>query len=87
MLKVFVIHSDKVLKPWQEGNQVWVGWSQTFKRNVTKELLIKMASHKIAVKVWDSKDKISFRARNDRPKAFRLPQESGEDPDEMGTIL
>lgn len=74
-----------MLKPWQEGNQVWVGWSQTFRQNVTKELLIKMATHKITVKVWDSKDKISFRARNDRPKVFRLPHErSGEDPDEMG---
>ncbi|XP_056591395.1 uncharacterized protein cfap92 isoform X1 [Triplophysa dalaica] len=81
--KVYMTNETKVLKPWQEGNQVWVGWSQTFRRNVTKELLIKMACHKIAVKVWDSKDKISFRARNDRPKAFRLPQESGEDPNEM----
>lgn len=79
--------SDKVLKPWREGKQVWVSWSQTLEVNVTRELLIKMASHKVTVRVWDSKDKISFKARNDRPKGFRLPQErSGEDPDQMGTI-
>uniref|UniRef100_A0A671TEY7 Si:dkey-57n24.6 n=1 Tax=Sinocyclocheilus anshuiensis TaxID=1608454 RepID=A0A671TEY7_9TELE len=74
-----------VLKPWREGNKVWVSWSQTLKLNVTKELLIKLASHKITVRVWDSKDKVSFKARNDRPKAFRLPQErTGEDPEQMG---
>uniref|UniRef100_A0A8C1RPC2 DUF4550 domain-containing protein n=1 Tax=Cyprinus carpio TaxID=7962 RepID=A0A8C1RPC2_CYPCA len=76
-----------VLKPWREGNKVWVSWSQTLKLNVTKELLIKLASHKITVRVWDSKDKVSFKARNDRPKAFRLPQErTGEDPEQMGMI-
>lgn len=86
-MKSCAMCSDKVLKPWREGNQVWVSWSQNLKVNVTRELLIKMASHKVTVRVWDSKDKISFKARNDRPKAFRLPQErSGEDSDQMGTI-
>ncbi|XP_073732201.1 uncharacterized protein cfap92 isoform X2 [Misgurnus anguillicaudatus] len=85
--KVYMANETKVVKPWGEGNQVWVGWSQTLKLNVTKELLIKMASHIITVKVLDGKDKVSFKARNDRPKAFRLPQErSGEDPDEMAGI-
>ncbi|XP_073667950.1 uncharacterized protein cfap92 [Paramisgurnus dabryanus] len=86
--KVYMTNETKVVKPWREGNQVWVGWSQTLKLNVTKELLIKMASHIITVKVWEGKDKVSFKARNDRPKAFRLPQErSGEDPDEMGMVF
>lgn len=77
----------QVLKPWREGNQVWVSWSQTLKLKVTRELLIKMAAHKVTVRVWDSKEKLSFKARNDRPKAFRLPQDrSGEDPDQMGNI-
>lgn len=84
-MKACAMCSDKVLKPWREGNQLWVSWSQTVKLNVTKELLIKLASHKITVRVWDSKDKVSFKARNDRPKAFRLPQErTGEDPEQMG---
>ncbi|XP_002663836.5 uncharacterized protein CFAP92 isoform X1 [Danio rerio] len=85
--KLYMASETKVLKPWREGNQVWVSWSQTLKLKVSKELLIKMASHKITVKVWDSKEKLSFKARNDRPKAFRLPQDrSGEDPDQMGGI-
>ncbi|KAK7127703.1 hypothetical protein R3I93_020321 [Phoxinus phoxinus] len=85
--KLYMANKTKVLKPWREGNQVWVSWSQNLKVNVTRELLIKMASHKVTVRVWDSKDKLSFKARNDRPKAFRLPQErSAEDPDQMGGI-
>ncbi|XP_051967408.1 uncharacterized protein cfap92 [Xyrauchen texanus] len=78
--KVYMQYETKVLKPWREGNKVWVSWSQTLKLNVTRELLIKMASHKIMVRVWDSNDKVSFKAKNDRPKAFRLPQ----DPNQMG---
>ncbi|KAK2874198.1 hypothetical protein Q8A67_021351 [Cirrhinus molitorella] len=85
--KLYMGNETKVLKPWREGNQMWVSWSQTLKLNVNKELLIKMASHKINIRVWDSKDKVSFKARNDRPKAFRLPKEiSGEDPGQMGGI-
>ncbi|XP_048028513.1 uncharacterized protein cfap92 isoform X2 [Megalobrama amblycephala] len=87
VVKLYMANETKVLKPWREGKQVWVSWSQTLEVNVTRELLIKMASHKVTVRVWDSKDKISFKARNDRPKGFRLPQErSGEDPDQMGGI-
>ncbi|XP_051531509.1 uncharacterized protein cfap92 [Myxocyprinus asiaticus] len=81
--KVYMQYETKVLKPWREGNKMWVGWSQTLKLNVTRELLIKMATHKIMVRVWDSNDKVSFKARNDRPKAFRLPQE----PNQMGGIM
>ncbi|XP_077058960.1 uncharacterized protein cfap92 [Siphateles boraxobius] len=85
--KLYMANKTKVLKPWREGNQMWVSWSQNLKVNVTRELLIKMASHKVTVRVWDSKDKISFKARNDRPKAFKLQQErSGEDSDQMGGI-
>ncbi|XP_043107600.1 uncharacterized protein cfap92 [Puntigrus tetrazona] len=85
--KLYMANETKVLKPWREGNQLWVSWSQTLKLNVNKELLIKLASHKITVRVWDSKDKVSFKAKNDRPKAFRLPQErTGEHPEQMGGI-
>ncbi|KAG1949676.1 hypothetical protein F2P79_011508 [Pimephales promelas] len=87
LAKIYMGNETKVLKPWREGNQVWVGWSQNLEVKVTRELLIKMASHKVTIRVWDSKDKLSFKARNDRPKAFRLPQErSGEDSDQMGGI-
>ncbi|XP_059393330.1 uncharacterized protein cfap92 [Carassius carassius] len=82
--KLYMANETKVLKPWREGNKVWVSWSHTLELNVTKELLIKLASHKITGRVWDSKDKVSFKARNDRPKAFKLPQErTGDDPEQM----
>ncbi|TRY91505.1 hypothetical protein DNTS_029475, partial [Danionella cerebrum] len=85
--KLYLGSETKVLKPWREANQVWVSWTQTLRLNVTRELLIKMTSHKIVVRVWESKDKVSFKAKNDRPKAFRIPQESsGDDPVQNGGI-
>lgn len=74
-----------MLKPWLDGDQVWVGWSQSVKLNVTRDLLIKMNLHKITCRVWDSKDRISIRAKYDRPAAFRpLDRRSTEALDETG---
>ncbi|KAK6320750.1 hypothetical protein J4Q44_G00077260 [Coregonus suidteri] len=78
--KIYMENETKVLKPWHEGDQVWLGWSQSVKVRVTRELLIKLLSHKITFKIWDTKDRCSAKARYDRPKAFQLPQaKPGED--------
>ncbi|KAM9524963.1 uncharacterized protein FLJ43738 isoform 3-T3 [Salvelinus alpinus] len=80
--KIYMENETKVLKPWLEGDQVWLGWSQSVKVRVTRELLIKLVSHKITFKIWDTKDRVSAKARYDRPKTFRLPQaKPGEDND------
>ena len=46
---------------------------------VTTELLLKLFDHTVELRIWDSKDKVSARARFDRPKAFRLPIEENAD--------
>ena len=43
------------------------------KIKVTRESLLNLHSHTVEVKLWNSVDKLSARARYDRPKAFRLP--------------
>ena len=43
----------------------------TFK--VNKALLLALYNHTLEVKVWNSINKVSARAKYDRPKAFRLP--------------
>ncbi|MCI4390182.1 hypothetical protein PGIGA_G00119660 [Pangasianodon gigas] len=86
--KVYMDNETKVLKAWQEGDHLWLGWSQSVKLNVTRELLIKMSSHKITFRLWDTKDRVSPKAKYDRPKAFRLPQgRRVEDPDQRGANL
>uniref|UniRef100_A0A674C7E5 KIAA1257 ortholog n=1 Tax=Salmo trutta TaxID=8032 RepID=A0A674C7E5_SALTR len=61
--KIYMENETKVLKPWLEGDQVWLGWSQSVKVRVTRELLIKLVSHKITFKIWDTKDRVSAKAR------------------------
>ena len=53
---------------------------------VTNELLLNIFEHSLELRIWDSKDKVSARARFDRPKAFRLPagQENEEDAGNLG---
>lgn len=76
-----------MLKTWQEGDHLWVGWSQSVKLSVTRELLIKMSSHKVIFRLWDTRDKVSPKAKYDRPNAFRLPQgRSTKDPDPRGEL-
>ena len=40
---------------------------------VNKALLLDLYNHILEVRVWNTKTKLSARARYDRPKAFRLP--------------
>ena len=40
---------------------------------VNNENVISLYNHTINLRLWDGKDKVSSRARTDRPKAFRLP--------------
>ncbi|XP_077982883.1 uncharacterized protein LOC144437742 [Glandiceps talaboti] len=85
--KIYTEHESKVLKTWQEGEHTWVAWSHSHTLTVTNELLLKLFNHTLELRIWDSKEKVSPKARFDRPKAFRLPQaKSGEDPDDVGGV-
>ena len=46
---------------------------------VTKDILLRMFSHTLELKMWDTKDRVSPRARFDRPKAFKLPPSKGNE--------
>ncbi|XP_059161294.1 uncharacterized protein LOC131944620 isoform X2 [Physella acuta] len=80
-------HDAKVVKTWQEGDITWFAWAHSHKMKVNREILMKMFHHTIELRVWDSKEKCSSRARFDRPKAFRLPQaKPGEKPEDIGGV-
>lgn len=49
---------------------------------MTRESLLILHSHTVEVKIWNSLDKLSARARYDRPKAFRLPVQKGKGNDQ-----
>lgn len=57
---------------------------------MNKSLLLGLYDHTLEVRVWNSKSKVSARARYDRPKAFRLPAPTAkkipqsEEPEEGG---
>nr|XP_020139129.1 uncharacterized protein KIAA1257-like [Microcebus murinus] len=58
----------QTVKPWREDDKLWVSWAQSFHMNVTKELLKKLNFHKITLRLWDSKEKVSKKARYYRLK-------------------
>ncbi|XP_063952895.1 uncharacterized protein LOC129255695 [Lytechinus pictus] len=85
--KIYTEHDSKVLKTWQEGDLTWIAWSHSHKLHVTRDLLLKLFNHTLELRVWESKEKVSPKARFDRPKAFRLPQgKPGEDAQDIGGV-
>ncbi|RMX52800.1 hypothetical protein pdam_00012207 [Pocillopora damicornis] len=79
--KIYSESDSKVLKTWREGDRTWVTWTHSHTVPVTTELLLQLFSHNMDLKIWDTKDKVSPRARFDRPKAFRLP--ASRDPEDL----
>ncbi|XP_045058506.2 uncharacterized protein CFAP92 isoform X2 [Desmodus rotundus] len=77
MVKVFLDSGVKTVKPWHEGDKLWVSWTQTFKMNVTKELLKKIIFYKITLRIWDTTDKVSKKVRYYRVKTDGHSEEAG----------
>ncbi|KAJ8786242.1 hypothetical protein J1605_006462 [Eschrichtius robustus] len=77
LAKVFLDSGIKTIRPWQEGDKVWVSWTQSFNINVTKELLKKINFHKITLRLWDTKDKVSKKAKHYRLKPCGFLENAG----------
>ncbi|XP_066899190.1 uncharacterized protein CFAP92 [Kogia breviceps] len=77
LAKVFLDSGIKTIRPWQEGDKVWVSWTQSFTINVTKELLKKINFHKITLRLWDTKDKLSKKAKHYRLKPSGFLEDAG----------
>lgn len=54
-----------------------MSWTQAFNINVTKELLKKINFHKITLKVWDTKEKVSKRVKYYRLKPSGFMEDMG----------
>lgn len=82
-------HLDNLLEifcPWETTyifSKLPVLFSHT--ATVTKDVLLQLFSHSMELKIWDTKDKVSPRARFDRPKAFRLPASRGPEESESSS--
>lgn len=86
--KLYMDHESRLIKPWQEGDKIWLSWSHSIDLQVTKEALMKALSHQIQVKIWDTKDKVSAKARFDRPKAFRVSHvKHGEESEVKQSVM
>ncbi|KAB0377726.1 hypothetical protein FD755_009304, partial [Muntiacus reevesi] len=75
--KVFLDSGVRTVRPWQEGDRVWVAWTHAFSISVTKELLKKINFHKITLKVWDTKEKVSKRVKYYRLKSSGFMEDLG----------
>lgn len=84
--KLYADNDSKVLRVWVEGKRSWVVWSSSRRVRVTRDALLRMFNHKCEMKFWDTKDKVSAKARFDRPKAFRLPAPKAPDEVDLDSV-
>uniref|UniRef100_A0A8C5QS43 DUF4550 domain-containing protein n=1 Tax=Leptobrachium leishanense TaxID=445787 RepID=A0A8C5QS43_9ANUR len=85
--KLYIDHESQILKLWHENGKVWLIWSHNIELQVTKATILKALNHQIRVTIWDTKDKVSPRARFDKPKAFRLSQGREGDDSEVKQLI
>nr|XP_020728134.1 uncharacterized protein KIAA1257 homolog isoform X4 [Odocoileus virginianus texanus] len=85
--KVFLDSGVRTVRPWQEGDRVWVAWTHAFNINVTKELLKKINFHKITLKVWDTKEKVSKRVKYYRLKSSGFMEDMGSSEEVKNLVL
>ncbi|CAF0826449.1 unnamed protein product [Brachionus calyciflorus] len=62
----------KVIRGWENDNKIWATWSISHEIGMTKSSLLKFFEYEIVLKIWDSKDLCSPRARFDKPKPFKF---------------
>ncbi|XP_048403547.1 uncharacterized protein cfap92 isoform X2 [Stegostoma tigrinum] len=74
--KVYMGIDSQVLKPWYDGDQMWLVFSHSVELPVSKETLLKLGSYVMTLHIWDSKDKVSSKAKFDRSKPLRIFMEN-----------
>ncbi|XP_078399164.1 uncharacterized protein cfap92 [Cetorhinus maximus] len=73
--KTYMGNDCQILRPWVDGERMWLVFHHNVELSITKELLLTLGSHLMTFQIWDSKDKMSSKARFDRPKGLRLLME------------
>uniref|UniRef100_A0A673APW1 DUF4550 domain-containing protein n=1 Tax=Sphaeramia orbicularis TaxID=375764 RepID=A0A673APW1_9TELE len=82
--KVNVCILEQILRTWYEEDLTWVGWTDSFRVRVDRNVVISLLSHKIRLQIWNSKDKLFSQAQIERLKTLRLSQDQIEDTDVCG---
>ncbi|XP_049682604.1 uncharacterized protein CFAP92 isoform X9 [Accipiter gentilis] len=68
--KLFTESNSKAITPWFENDKMWISWNHSVDIGVTNEYLIKLRDHKIILKIWDTKDKVSSKAKLSKPNTI-----------------
>ncbi|XP_029990132.1 uncharacterized protein cfap92 [Sphaeramia orbicularis] len=84
--KLYKEDEFKILRTWYEEDLTWVGWTDSFRVRVDRNVVISLLSHKIRLQIWNSKDKLFSQAQIERLKTLRLSQDQIEDTDVCGGV-
>ncbi|XP_074139793.1 uncharacterized protein CFAP92 isoform X2 [Sminthopsis crassicaudata] len=85
-IKLFMESGMKVLNPWWDHDKLWVAWKENHKMSITKEVLKKLNYHKITLTIWDTKDRVSKKAKFSKAKSYSR-QDDMESVDEVKELV
>uniref|UniRef100_A0A8C8A8F4 Cilia and flagella associated protein 92 (putative) n=1 Tax=Otus sunia TaxID=257818 RepID=A0A8C8A8F4_9STRI len=77
--KLFTESNSEAITPWLENEKMWISWKHSVDIDVTNEYVIKLRDHKIILKIWDTKNKVSSKVRHSKPTvASSLEGDAGD---------
>ncbi|XP_074692774.1 uncharacterized protein CFAP92 isoform X1 [Strix aluco] len=77
--KLFTESNSEAITPWFENDKMWVSWNHSVDIDVTNEYVIKLRDHKIILKIWDTKNKVSSKVRHSKPTIASSLEGDAED--------
>ncbi|XP_075928208.1 uncharacterized protein LOC116949470 [Petromyzon marinus] len=85
--RVYSGGDTKVVRAWSEGPRSWVAWTQEARVSPSGEQLLALMSSRFSagrLSVWEGRERLSQRARHDRPTGLR--QRSETDPRRLDRV-
>ncbi|XP_059800076.1 uncharacterized protein cfap92 isoform X2 [Hypanus sabinus] len=76
--KLYMASDSQVLKPWIEDERRWLLFRHNVELPVTKELILTLVPHRMTLRIWEGKDKVSPKAKFDHPKNLHHPSDTEE---------
>nr|XP_022302036.1 uncharacterized protein LOC111110021 isoform X1 [Crassostrea virginica]XP_022302037.1 uncharacterized protein LOC111110021 isoform X1 [Crassostrea virginica]XP_022302039.1 uncharacterized protein LOC111110021 isoform X1 [Crassostrea virginica] len=78
-------HDPRIVRTWIEGELTWVAWTHKHVVNVSNDLLLKLFTHSIELRIWDTMGKVGVKARFTKLKQFKIPNSKPGEEDQNST--
>lgn len=85
--KVYKDNEFQIMYMWQEGDQMWISWTHSYRIGINRDILVSLRPHKVVLKIWNSEEKMCPRARSDKNIRFLHLERAVNTPDDVEDMI